>query len=345
MSHAAARLARLAYFTTCMRHPHPTKLPAKQAAHRLYSRHTSSEADRIVLRLGTKDAYKTLGVDKHSTAAEIKTKYYELCRELHPDTISRATAIEAPAPASLGISNTQWYRMSLDEKRNLLRDHFVAVRDAYEVFSDAGLRKRYDMYRGRSTGLGNGERSAGPQDVWAKERPTVSRRWKTDEEKRDEKRIGIGILGFASVLAIVMGYQKLVQSEDLQRISGIEHFRSVKVLARARERAMEKWREVPPEQAMLFETRRLRSAQNSRHGGRSPEEMALRAGEYHKLWPDGAGLGLIALLDDSQLCGVESRKRVATDPELPAMRSAAQRALERDRIVRRYYMTSTPKEQ
>ncbi|KAJ2371984.1 hypothetical protein GGI05_007716, partial [Coemansia sp. RSA 2603] len=57
----------------------------------------------------------------------------------------------------------------------------------------------------------------------------------------------------------------------------------MKMLARVRERAMEKCREVPPEQAMQFEARRLRSAQNS--------------------------LGLIALLDDSQLCGIESRRR------------------------------------
>ncbi|KAJ1834502.1 hypothetical protein LPJ73_007802, partial [Coemansia sp. RSA 2703] len=240
MSHAAARLVHLA---PCTRHTHPTNFSARQAAHRLYSRHTSSEADQIVLRLGTNNAYKTLGVDEHSAAAEIKAKYYELCRELHPDTISRTTAAAAAAPASLGISNARWHRMRLEEKRTLLRDHFDAVRDAYEVLSDSQLRKRYDMYRRRGVNISSDGKRMRPQDVWANERPTVSRRWKTEEEKREENRIGLGILGFAAVVAIVTGYQKLVQHEDLQRISGIEHFRSMKMLARVRERAMEKCRE------------------------------------------------------------------------------------------------------
>ncbi|KAJ1804463.1 hypothetical protein LPJ56_006727, partial [Coemansia sp. RSA 2599] len=294
------------------------------------SRHSSSEADRILGRLKT-DAYKTLGVDGCSTSAEIKTKYYQLCRELHPDAQGHILETKAKAPGSLAISEQQWQRLSTGEKQKVLREQFVAVQEAYEVLSDAALRRKYDtMYRS-SPGSTRVYR-----DVWAKERPTVNRTWQTEEEKLNEKRIKIGIIGFSIVFAVVLGYQKLVQHEDLLRIGGIEHFRSVKVLSRARERAMEKWREVPPEHAMEYESRRLQRAQLG-HAGMTEEDAAMRAGEYHRIWPHGSGLGLIALLGDDQLCGVGSRSRAAMDPALPAVRMAAQKALERDRIVRKYY--------
>ncbi|KAJ2844293.1 hypothetical protein J3B02_005008 [Coemansia erecta] len=87
---------------------------------------------------------------------------------------------------------------------------------------------------------------------------------------------------------------------------------------------------------MEYESRRLHRAQHG-HAEMTEEDAAMRAGEYHRIWPHGSGLGLIALLTDEQLCGVDSRSRAAMDPALPAVRMAAQRALERDRIVRKYY--------
>ncbi|KAJ2701361.1 mdj1 protein precursor [Coemansia sp. IMI 203386] len=309
------------------------KRPYASSSKQHSSRHSPNEAHRILSRLKI-DVYKTLGVDKSSTAAEIKTKYYQLCRQLHPDTLDHTIDAKTKVPACLGISEMQWLALDAEAKRKALREQFVAVQDAYEVLSDAALRKTYDTMQ-RTCG-GGSSRPGAYSDVWARERPTVNRKWQTEEEKINEKRIKFGIIGFSIVFAIVLGYQKLVQHEDLLRIGGIEHFRSVKVLSRARERAMEKWREVPPEHAMEYESRRLHQAQNM-HMEMTDEDAAMRAGEYHRIWPYGSGLGLIALLRDEQLCGVGSRSRVAMDPGMPAARVAAQKALERDRIVRRYY--------
>ncbi|KAJ1959799.1 hypothetical protein GGI12_004149 [Dipsacomyces acuminosporus] len=57
--------------------------------------------------------------------------------------------------------------------------------------------------------------------------------------------------------------------------------------------------------------------------------------------PRSLGLGLIALLGDNQLCGVESRRRVATDDALAHRRRLVQHALEGDRVVRKYMTQSS----
>src|SRR5215469_11121882 len=67
-----------------------------------------------------KDYYKTLGVPKTATAAEVKKAYRELARKYHPD-------------ANKGNA-------SAEEK-------FKEITEAYNVLSDAKQRKEYDEAR------------------------------------------------------------------------------------------------------------------------------------------------------------------------------------------------------
>ncbi len=67
-----------------------------------------------------KDYYKTLGVPKTATAAEIKKAYRELARKYHPD-------------ANKGNADAE--------------ERFKAITEAYNVLSDAKQRKEYDEAR------------------------------------------------------------------------------------------------------------------------------------------------------------------------------------------------------
>ena len=67
-----------------------------------------------------KDYYKTLGVPKTSTAAEIKKAYHELARKYHPD-------------ANKGSSDAE--------------ERFKDITEAYNVLSDEKQRKEYDEAR------------------------------------------------------------------------------------------------------------------------------------------------------------------------------------------------------
>ena len=66
-----------------------------------------------------KDYYKTLGVDKQSSAAEIKKKYRKLALKYHPDQNQGDKAAE---------------------------QKFKEINEAYAVLSDADKRKKYDMF-------------------------------------------------------------------------------------------------------------------------------------------------------------------------------------------------------
>ncbi|KAI7825934.1 hypothetical protein BX661DRAFT_171890 [Kickxella alabastrina] len=316
-------------------------LHASRTIPALARHHYASVAEPEKIFSGLKsDAYTTLGVDERSSADEIKARYYKLCRELHPDTIRQTTA-ESALPKSLGIGDTQWKTLGFDERKTALRDRFVKVQAAYEVLSDAELRHKYNMYRRRRQSYID-DAQKGSYDVWGQERPPAYHdgRQKTEEERRNEKRIMLGILGFTGVLAVIMWYQELVKHEDVLRISGMEHLRSMRMMSDARERAKERWREVPPDHAMEYEARRLQNS--SRSGINGGDGVA--TGEYHKIWPHGAGLGLMALLEDNQLCGVESRKRAGADPEVLSTRQAARHALEDDSIVHKYMALPPPSE-
>ena len=67
-----------------------------------------------------KDFYKVLGVDKKSTADEIKKKYRSLARDLHPDKTQGDSALE---------------------------EKFKAVSEAYDILSDSKKRAEYDEAR------------------------------------------------------------------------------------------------------------------------------------------------------------------------------------------------------
>jgi molecular chaperone DnaJ len=67
-----------------------------------------------------KDYYKTLGVPKTATAAEIKKSYRELARKYHPDANKGSTDAE---------------------------ERFKAITEAYNVLSDEKQRKEYDEAR------------------------------------------------------------------------------------------------------------------------------------------------------------------------------------------------------
>ncbi|KAL6710976.1 mdj1 protein precursor [Coniothyrium glycines] len=64
------------------------------------------------------DPYKTLGVDKSASAAEIKKAYYGLAKKYHPDTNKDAGA----------------------------KEKFAAAQQAYEILSDAEKKKAFDSY-------------------------------------------------------------------------------------------------------------------------------------------------------------------------------------------------------
>ena len=67
-----------------------------------------------------KDYYKTLGVPKTATAAEIKKAYHELARKYHPDANKGSTDAE---------------------------ERFKEITEAYNVLSDEKQRKEYDEAR------------------------------------------------------------------------------------------------------------------------------------------------------------------------------------------------------
>ncbi|KAF2125103.1 hypothetical protein P153DRAFT_370426 [Dothidotthia symphoricarpi CBS 119687] len=88
--------------------------------------------------LAVSDPYKTLGVDKNASPADIKKAYYGLAKKYHPDTNKEPTA----------------------------KDRFSAAQSAYEILSDADKKKAYDSYGSaafdQNGGFNPGAGSAGP---------------------------------------------------------------------------------------------------------------------------------------------------------------------------------------
>ncbi|KAJ2724723.1 mdj1 protein precursor [Coemansia sp. Benny D115] len=262
-------------------------------------RYSSVEATRMLARLRGADAYQTLGIDRKATAGELKSKYYELCRQLHPDTAADR-------------SNTA-----------ATRERFVAVQDAYAVLSDPQLRRYYDGKQTRQS------------DPWARERPHSAGGWKSERERKTDRLVAWGLVGFAAVTSMVLTMQKLVVGADTAHQMDMHHWRSVRMLEDARERARERWREVPREYAAETEARRLRAAQR-RHsgdkGGRVEDDWLLE-------WQSrGVGLGLLPLLGDRQLCGLgQSGFGGGSAADAKSVRCEnVRRALQGDRIVQRY---------
>lgn len=82
-----------------------------------------------------KDYYAVLGIELDASFAEIKTAYRKKASHFHPD---KNTSADAPA-------------------------HFRAVKEAYDVLSDAAQRQAYDENRRRSL-LENPFETA--KDIW-----------------------------------------------------------------------------------------------------------------------------------------------------------------------------------
>ncbi|KAJ2717114.1 hypothetical protein H4R19_000199 [Coemansia spiralis] len=222
--------------------------------------------------------------------------------------------------------------MDMEQRQTAVHERFLAAREAYEVLADPAARNRYHASRRNQN-----QPVAHTVDPWAAERPRPGPP-QTPAEAQYERAARWGLLGFIGVLLLVAGAQQQLAYEEYLQRQGAEHLLSVRLLATARERALERWREVPPGRIREFEARRLRSAPTLAAGQLVNDDgsPAVRQGEFHKLWPHGAGLGLLALLRDSQLCGLESRYRIATDPALADARPAARRALAQDRVVAKY---------
>ncbi|KAJ2449140.1 hypothetical protein EV183_005059 [Coemansia sp. RSA 2336] len=273
--------------------------------------HGWHEADQVIRRLDA-DAYTTLGVTEKSSMQEIKAQYYRICRQLHPDT---QTAHQHAPPPTLSIKQTRWEAMSMHERQAAMREQFGRARDAYEILSSAQLRHKYDAIRQR------GRRRADP---WASERPAFTGTPKTREQIRNERLLVWGAFGFLGVVLVIANYQRLLSAEREMERAEREHLGASRTLQLARERALEKWCQVPPHCLGEYESRRL------------ARDKGMQQGDFHVLWPDGTGLGLIALLDDQQLCGVVSRSRVIHDDALARVRPAAQQALLQDPIVAHY---------
>ncbi|KAJ2276110.1 hypothetical protein EV176_002481 [Coemansia sp. RSA 451] len=287
--------------------------------------HSWPEAKRLISKLKA-DAYTTLRVSETSTSSEIKQQYYNICRQLHPDT---RAAYQEQAPPLLNINQIQWQNMSIEQRQHALRDQFSAARDAYEILSDENVRQQYNAMRQHKR-VHSGPAKA---DIWSNERPVFTGQWHSADEKRRLRLLTFGVFGFLGVMLVVDHYlQQLMVEHHLQQQEHT-HQQAVRDLDTARERALEKWREVPPNCLGEYEARRLRSSQMM--GARSHEDDIVRQGEFHKLWPHGSGLGLISVLDEEQLCGLHARTQIASG-SLARIRPSAKRALAKDPIVRRY---------
>ncbi|KAJ2660230.1 hypothetical protein IWW48_003062 [Coemansia sp. RSA 1200] len=287
--------------------------------------HSWTEAHRMFARLGNDDAYRILGVEPTCTREEIKQQYYRLCRELHPDTYRYTTT----ASADEAGRNTD----SDHGRRRVIHERFVAVGSAYEVLSDPELRSKYDIHRERIvTGVGSGGQKRA-RDPWASERPHGHwGRQKSREQTANDRRLTWGVFGFLGVLMAVGMFQKSAQYEDMRLAHELEHLKSTRALESVRERARERMREAPPGTALRdYEARRLRAAAADADAANDPVAL-------DKMWPHGAGLGLVALLSDAQLCGADSRRQAAFDPDVVGGRDAARRALESDRVVGKYLL-------
>ncbi|KAJ2501711.1 hypothetical protein GGH96_001675 [Coemansia sp. RSA 1972] len=226
--------------------------------------------------------------------------------------------------------------MSIEQRQNMLRDQFSAARDAYEILSDESIRQQYNAMRRYDNRVHSGPANA---DIWSNERPVFTGHWQNADEKQRLRLLTFGVFGFLGVMLVVDNYlQQLMVERHLQQELN-EHQQCVRDLDTARQRALEKWLNVPPNRLGEYEARRLRSSQIE--GAHSHEDELVRQDDFHKLWPHGSGLGLISVLDDEQLCGIHARAQRASG-SLPPIRPSAQRAFAKDPIVRRFMHPDQP---
>lgn len=83
-----------------------------------------SELNNILERLNTGDHYHILGVTKESEIGDIRTAYFTLSKTYHPD---------------------MFYRRAADGIQEKVEAIFTAINLSYEVLSDEGLRRKFDI--------------------------------------------------------------------------------------------------------------------------------------------------------------------------------------------------------
>lgn len=114
-----------------------------------------------------KDYYKTLGIDRSASQAEIKKAYRRLARKYHPDLRPGDKAAE---------------------------ERFKGINEAYEVLGDAESRRRYDELGTRWKDFEQWQRTSGDASAWPfgwtpsvreTDRSRASSRAATAEELRD----------------------------------------------------------------------------------------------------------------------------------------------------------------
>ncbi|KAJ2805722.1 hypothetical protein H4S07_003954 [Coemansia furcata] len=257
------------------------------------------------------DAYQTLGVGRESTGGEIKWRYYQLCRELHPD--AHRTGSDAK-PASITLGEHAWHTLGDEGRRRLVSEQFASVVSAYKVLSDAEVRREYDEYRKQLRHPARILRA----DPWAAERPAPHGE-KSREQRLADRRLTAGVFGLLGGMMVVSWAKRQALREDELRLAELRHRMATNALEDAHRRAREKWREAPPGHVMEYEAARLAPA----------------VGRPDELWPQGAGLGLLAVLHESQLCGVRARAAVG-GADIARHRARTQRALQEDSVVSRY---------
>merc|ERR1740123_607133 len=131
---------------------HPPRVPRAHTLVRPANTSVRAASSSVRMQFGRpsptiEDPYKTLGVSKSASAAEIKKAFRKKAIDIHPD--------RNPDLASGKITP--------DEAQN----RFQAVGQAYEILKDPDKRKEYDMTGSVGGGMGGGPGGPGGIDMEA----------------------------------------------------------------------------------------------------------------------------------------------------------------------------------